>query len=227
VAFIDANLEELGVAPICAAREAAPRPSRWRDARVTTTASLACDALGHRVAVQFRALHRASRGVCVDGPDANGWDDVAHLELAELSWVRRFSTERLHGYCQDVPPAEFEAAFFADREADRSPVGIQWPQAPSDPGWFSRRLPGHSWRATGPPGSRHRAPPLGETGSPMARSCRCGSRDPPSRVPWRSRRPAHALHSGDGRRSASHGSSRHPRPPGVSRVPGLRSVRSD
>ncbi len=62
---------------------------------------------------------------CVYGPDAQGFDDVSHLELATLSWVHWFNNERLHGHCADVPPAEFEAAFYAAQQADRSPVGIQ------------------------------------------------------------------------------------------------------
>jgi len=62
---------------------------------------------------------------CVYGPDANGWEDVSHLELATLSWVHWFNEERLHGYCHDVSPAEFEAAFYAAQQADQSLVGIQ------------------------------------------------------------------------------------------------------
>ena len=50
---------------------------------------------------------------CVYGPDANGWDDVDELELATLSWVHWFNEDRLHAHCDDVPPAEFEAAFYA------------------------------------------------------------------------------------------------------------------
>ena len=45
---------------------------------------------------------------CVYAPDAAGWDDVDALELATLSWVHWFNNDRLHGHCDDVPPAEFE-----------------------------------------------------------------------------------------------------------------------
>jgi hypothetical protein len=41
------------------------------------------------------------------------WDDVDELELATLSWVRWFNEQRLHSHCGDIPPAEFEAAFYA------------------------------------------------------------------------------------------------------------------
>ena len=62
---------------------------------------------------------------CVYGPDATGWDDVEHLELATLAWVYWFNEQRLHSHCGDVPPAEFEAAFYAAQQADPAGVGIQ------------------------------------------------------------------------------------------------------
>ena len=54
---------------------------------------------------------------CIYGPDATGWDDVDELELATLAWVHWFNEQRLHGRCDDVPPAEFEAAFYAAQQA--------------------------------------------------------------------------------------------------------------
>jgi len=62
---------------------------------------------------------------CVYGPDTAGWDDVDHLELATLGWVHWFNEERLHGHCGDIPPAEFEAAFYAAQQADPAGVGNQ------------------------------------------------------------------------------------------------------
>jgi putative transposase len=63
---------------------------------------------------------------CVYGPDApRPWADVDELELATLSWVHWFNHDRLHGHCDDVPPAEFEAAFYAAQQADPIGVGIQ------------------------------------------------------------------------------------------------------
>jgi putative transposase len=59
---------------------------------------------------------------CVYGPDApRPWDDVEELELATLSWVHWFNEQRLHGHCDDIPPAEFEAAFYA---ATTTPSGV-------------------------------------------------------------------------------------------------------
>ena len=63
---------------------------------------------------------------CVYGPDApRPWDDVDELELATLSWVHWFNEQRLHGHCGDIPPSEFEAAFYAAQQTDPAGVGNQ------------------------------------------------------------------------------------------------------
>jgi len=63
---------------------------------------------------------------CVRGPDSPpAWDDVDQLELETLSWVHWFNEHRLHSHCGDVPPAEFEAAFYAAQQTDPTGVGIQ------------------------------------------------------------------------------------------------------
>jgi hypothetical protein len=69
------------------------------------------------------ALAETTNGIykaeCVYVPDTNGWDDVEHLELATLGWVHWFNQQRLPGHCGDVPPAEFEAAFYAAQQTDQ------------------------------------------------------------------------------------------------------------
>jgi putative transposase len=63
---------------------------------------------------------------CVFGPDApRPWADVDELELATLSWVHWFNEHRLHSHCGDVPPAEFEAAFYAAQQTTPTGVGNQ------------------------------------------------------------------------------------------------------
>ena len=50
----------------------------------------------------------------VRGPAHSGpWKTTEQLELATLTWVHWHNTQRLHGYLGDVPPAEFEATFYA------------------------------------------------------------------------------------------------------------------
>ena len=62
----------------------------------------------------------------VRGPARGGpWKTVEDLELATLGWVHWHNTERLHGYLGDVPPAEFEATFYAEKQTDQALVEIQ------------------------------------------------------------------------------------------------------
>jgi putative transposase len=61
----------------------------------------------------------------IRGPDQGPWRTVDDVELATLAWVHWHNTQRLHGYLNDVPPAEFEAAFYAAQQADPAGVGIQ------------------------------------------------------------------------------------------------------
>ena len=57
------------------------------------------------------------------GPARTGpWKTVEDVELATLSWVHWHNTSRLHGY---LPPAEFEALFYATERNDQTPVEIQ------------------------------------------------------------------------------------------------------
>jgi len=78
------------------------------------------DSYDNALAETTNGLYKAE---CVYGPDATGWDGVDELELATLSWVHWFNEDRLHGHCDDTPPAEFEAAFYAAQQTD--PAGVR------------------------------------------------------------------------------------------------------
>jgi putative transposase len=81
------------------------------------------DSFDNALAETTNGLYKAE---CVRGPDAPGvWDDVDQLELETLAWVHWFNEDRLHGHCDDVPPAEFEAAFYAAQQTDPAGVGNQ------------------------------------------------------------------------------------------------------
>ncbi len=81
------------------------------------------DSYDNALAETTNGLYKAE---CVRGPDApTVWEDVDELELATLSWVHWFNHDRLHGHCGHVPPAEFEAAFYAADQTDPTGVGIQ------------------------------------------------------------------------------------------------------
>ena len=44
------------------------------------------------------------------------WKDVEQVELETAAWVHWWNTQRLHGACENVPPAEYEAAYWADHQ---------------------------------------------------------------------------------------------------------------
>jgi len=80
------------------------------------------DSYDNALAETTNGLYKAE---CVYGPDTNGWDGVDELELATLSWVHWFNQHRLHSYCNDTPPAEYEAAFYAAQKTTPTRAGIQ------------------------------------------------------------------------------------------------------
>jgi putative transposase len=41
------------------------------------------------------------------------WRTVEDVELATLGWVDWYNQRRLHGACNDLPPAEYEAMFYS------------------------------------------------------------------------------------------------------------------
>ena len=53
------------------------------------------------------------------------WRTVEDVEPATLGWVHWHNTTRLHGYLGDLPPTEFETAFYAAPNTDHNLVGIQ------------------------------------------------------------------------------------------------------
>lgn len=60
------------------------------------------------------------------GPARTGpWKTLEDVELATLSWVYWHNTSRLHGYLNDIPPGEFEAAFYDAQRTDQHLVEIQ------------------------------------------------------------------------------------------------------
>ncbi|MGA7271756.1 MAG: IS3 family transposase [Acidimicrobiia bacterium] len=53
------------------------------------------------------------------GPDQGPWRSIEEVELATLSWVHWYNTERLHGYLGDIPPNEHEEAHYAQLATTR------------------------------------------------------------------------------------------------------------
>jgi putative transposase len=54
------------------------------------------------------AINGSYKEELIRGPGQGPWKNVDDVELATLSWVHWWNTERLHEYLDYVPPAEFE-----------------------------------------------------------------------------------------------------------------------
>ena len=78
------------------------------------------DSYDNALAETTNGLYKAE---CAYGPDTDGWHDTDQLELATLGWVHWFNQQRLHGHCNDTPPAEFEAAFYAAHKTTPTGAG--------------------------------------------------------------------------------------------------------
>ena len=80
------------------------------------------DSFDNALAETVNGLYKSE---LIYGPGQGPWKTVEDVELATLGWVHWHNTERLHGYLHDVPPSEFEAAFYAAQQADQQLVGIK------------------------------------------------------------------------------------------------------
>lgn len=67
-------------------------------------------------------MHSLYRAKLIYGPEQGPWRSIEEVELATLGWVHWYNTERIHGYLNDTPPAEFEDTYHA-KEADRQLLG--------------------------------------------------------------------------------------------------------
>jgi putative transposase len=47
------------------------------------------------------------------------WNGLADVMKATMEWVAWYNTERLHSYCNDVSPFEYEEAFYQAHETDK------------------------------------------------------------------------------------------------------------
>ncbi len=95
---------------------------RVEEIGATPSIGTVADSFDNALAETTNGLYKAE---CVYGPDSHGWDDVDHLELATLTWVEWFNTNRLHTHCGDIPPAELEEVFYNGQKADHLLVGIK------------------------------------------------------------------------------------------------------
>jgi len=79
------------------------------------------DSYDNALAESTNSLYKAE---LIYGPDQGPWKTIEDVELATLGWVHWFNTQRLHGYLDDIPPAEHEDTYHAERRAEQ-PIGNQ------------------------------------------------------------------------------------------------------
>jgi putative transposase len=58
------------------------------------------------------------------------WKTVEDVELATLGWVFWHNTSRLHSNLDDLPPAEYEQAYYAAQQSDPEDIWIQTAESP-------------------------------------------------------------------------------------------------
>jgi transposase InsO family protein len=78
------------------------------------------DSFDNALAETVNGYYKAEliRGPARQGP----WKTVEDVELATLGWVHWHNNIRLHGYLDDLPPTEFEARFYADKQDHKIPA---------------------------------------------------------------------------------------------------------
>ena len=105
--------------------------SQYLSIRYTTTLSAAevnCsagtvgDSYDNALAETVVGLYKAEL-VRLHGP----WRDLRHLELATLEWVHWYNNRRIHGWCGNIPPAEYEAIYYNQHQAPGGDPGKQDP----------------------------------------------------------------------------------------------------
>jgi len=66
--------------------------------------------------------HRALRGRC--DSEERPWRTLEQVEFATLEWFAGFDNRRLLTSIGEVPPAEFEATYYAAKERSAKEVGL-------------------------------------------------------------------------------------------------------
>ena len=84
---------------------------RLADEGAVTSVGSKGDSFDNALAETVNGLYKAEL-IRRRGP----WRTADQVELATAGWVAWWNTSRLHSACDDTPPAEYEAAYWADRQ---------------------------------------------------------------------------------------------------------------
>ncbi len=84
---------------------------RLEDAGAVNSVGSKGDSYDNALAETVNGLYKAEL-INRRGP----WRSVEQVELETAAWVHWWNAQRLHGACGDIPPAEYEAAYWADQQ---------------------------------------------------------------------------------------------------------------
>jgi putative transposase len=84
---------------------------RLEDAGVVNSVGSRGDSYDNALAETVNGLYKAEL-INHQGP----WRSVEQVELETAAWVHWWNTTRLHSACENVPPAEYEAAYWASQQ---------------------------------------------------------------------------------------------------------------
>ena len=84
---------------------------RLGDAGVVNSVGSKGDSYDNALAETVNGLYKAEL-INRQGP----WQSVEQVELETAAWVHWWNAQRLHGACGDIPPVEYEAAYWADQQ---------------------------------------------------------------------------------------------------------------
>jgi putative transposase len=84
---------------------------RLADAGVVNSVGSKGDSFDNALAETVNGLYKAEL-INRRGP----WRSVEQVEFETATWVHWWNTQRLHSACGDVPPAEYEAAYWATQQ---------------------------------------------------------------------------------------------------------------
>ena len=84
---------------------------RLEDAGVVSSVGSKGDSYDNALAETVNGLYKAEL-INRKGP----WRSVEQVELETAAWVHWWNAQRLHGACGDIPPAEYEAAYWATQQ---------------------------------------------------------------------------------------------------------------
>ena len=90
---------------------------RLEDAGITPSVGSVGDSYDNAAA---EALNRLFKTEVIHrlGP----WRSLEHVEFEVLKWVDWYNRHRLHSWCGDIPPMEYETAYYADNTPSPTPV---------------------------------------------------------------------------------------------------------